>query len=127
MVALSGYLPGNSGEIGMIARVAEGVPPQDRVTLDQEQPRHRPRVADDFAGGVSLQHGPSSGDPYPRPEHLPCASLPDSEGGVEPLGCIGHGARIGPIPAKEWSTFSHSALVEEEDRWIGSIGSADLA
>ena len=127
MISLFGHLLRNPCEFGVIARVTIGMTPEDQVAFDQEQPRHRPGVADDFADGVSLQRGPSSGDPYPRAKHLPCAPLPDSEGVVKPLGGIGHGARLGPIPAKECSTFSHSALVEEENRWIGGIGSADLA
>ena len=111
----------------MVPRVPSPVAPEDRLALYKEQPRHGPGIAHRFAASMTFQGGADSSQPHARSEHLACAALADPEGGVESLWGIGNGARLWPVTAEECGTLGNRALVDEQQRGVGGIGSADSA
>jgi len=114
-------------EIRMVPRVPRRVAPEDHVAFHEEQPRHRPGIAHGFADHIAFQRSARSSQPHPWSEHLALAALPDPEGGVEPLGRVGHGTGFLPVAPEEFLPLGDRALIDEQDRRIGGIGLADSA
>jgi hypothetical protein len=114
-------------EIRMVPGVPKPMVPEDRVAPHQEQPGHRPGIAYRPADNIPFECRAEAGHPDARPKHLRRASLPDPEGGVDPLGGVGHGTGFGPVVVKERDTLGDGALIDKQDGRIRGIGSAGVA
>src|SRR5512139_1061744 len=111
----------------MVPGVPKPVAPEDRVVFDEEEARHRPGVTNGFTGGIALQRCTRSGKPNSWPEHLAASALSDPESSVEPSWSVGHGSGLRPVACEKRPSLGNSALVDEQNRRICGIGSADSA
>lgn len=97
------------------ADVLEGVAPEDLFTLGEEEPREDEGVANRAADEVSLQEGPESRPPRPRPEQL--SQTASSQGEVPEQDEVwvsdGHGLR--PEPPEESLSLLDVTLMNEDN------------
>lgn len=117
----------DASKIGMIADVVKRMLPDDGSFLDQEQPGHHPRIADGPAAGIAFQRRAHTACHHFGGEHFTYAAAFNLKGVVELAWKIGDCTSLRPELAKERIAVCNCSLVEEEDGWIGGIGSCNLA